>query len=85
VAIDQSMTKVPFRSFRYRELEESRKKLTTVTSEIRDQEKIWTVESSRLWTVDLTPFHSFRYWEFGVSRKLMERMLKHEIVKHLMA
>jgi hypothetical protein len=29
VAIDKSMKKDPFQSFRYRELEESRKKLTT--------------------------------------------------------
>jgi hypothetical protein len=34
VVIDQSTTKVPFQSFGYRELEESRKQLTTVTSDM---------------------------------------------------
>jgi hypothetical protein len=77
VAIDQSMTKVLFQSFGYRELEESRKQLTAGTRDMRDHEKIWTVESSRLWTVDLTPFRSFGYRELEVSRTLTTRMMKH--------
>jgi hypothetical protein len=40
----------------------------TGTHDMRNQKKIWTVESSRLWTVDLTPFQSFRYWELEESR-----------------
>jgi hypothetical protein len=84
VAIDQSMTKVSFQSFGYRELEESRKQLTAGTRDMRDHEKIWTIESSRLWTIDLTPFQSFGYRELEVSRTLTTRMLKREIVKHLL-
>jgi hypothetical protein len=85
VAIDQSMKKFSFRSFRYWEVEESRKQLTVGTRDMGDHEKIWTVESSRLWTVDLTPFSSFRYRELEVSRTLMTRMMKHKIAKHLLA
>jgi hypothetical protein len=40
-------------------LEESRKKLMAGTRDMRNHEKIWTVEPSRLWTVDLTRFQSF--------------------------
>jgi hypothetical protein len=67
----------PFRSFGYRfksfiipgvgELE-SRKQLTAGTRDMRNHKKIWTVESSRLWTVDLTPFQSFGYRELEESR-----------------
>jgi hypothetical protein len=38
------------------------------TRDMRNHKKIWTVESSRLWTVDLTPFQSFGYWELEESR-----------------
>jgi hypothetical protein len=84
VVVDQSMTKVSFGSFGYREVEESRKQLTVGTRDMRDHENIWTIESSRLWTVDLTPFRSFGYRELEVSRTLMTRMLKREIRKHLL-
>jgi hypothetical protein len=51
---------------------------------MRDHKKIYTVESSILWTVDLTPFWSFGYRELEVSRTLTTRMLKREIAKHLL-
>jgi hypothetical protein len=85
VAIDQSMKKFLFQSFRYWEVKESRKQLTVGTRDLGDHEKIWTVESSILWTIDQTPFLSFRYWELEVSRTLMTRMIKREIAKHLLA
>jgi hypothetical protein len=68
VAIDQSMTKVSFQIFGYQELEESRNQLMVGTRDMRDHKNIWTVESSRLWTIDLTPFQSFGYRELEVSR-----------------
>jgi hypothetical protein len=79
------MTKVFFRSFGYQELEESRKKLTAGTRDMRDHENIWTLESSRFWTIDLTTFRSFRYRELEVSRTLTTRMIKCEIKKNLLA
>jgi hypothetical protein len=78
------MIKVSFQSFRYREVEESRKQLMARTRDMRYHENIWTVESSRLWTIDLTPFQSFGYRELEVSRTLTTRMLKCEIAKNLL-
>jgi hypothetical protein len=42
-----------FQSFGYLELEESRKQLTIGTRDMRNHKKIWTVESSRSWTVKM--------------------------------
>jgi hypothetical protein len=45
MAIDQSMTKVSFHSFGYQELEESRKKLTEVTHNMQNHNKICIIDT----------------------------------------
>jgi hypothetical protein len=36
--------------------------------DMRNQEEIWTVESSRVWTIDPNPFRRFGYRELEESR-----------------
>jgi hypothetical protein len=61
----------------------SRSQGSKETLDMRDHEKMWTIESSRLWTIDLTPFWSFGYQELECRNTSSQKCLKCEMPKYL--